>query len=90
MDVIQRIMVMSNNYWDEEAINVMDKYIPDDAVIVDIGAYIGSHSVYWAVERHAKKIYAFEPLQSAYEIMEILGKEESLNRIRKAIAMLAE
>ncbi len=26
----------------------------------------------------------------AYEIMEILGKEESLNRIRKAIAMLAE
>lgn len=82
MDVIQRIMVMSNNYWDEEAINVMDKYIPDDAVIVDIGAYIGSHSVYWAVERHAKKIYAFEPLQSAYEIME---KNIALNNLEDII-----
>ncbi len=69
IDCIQRIMVLSQNYWDIKALEIINKYLPDEAVILDIGANIGSHSVYWALERNAKKVYSFEPLEYTYEIL---------------------
>ena len=69
-DVIQRLMFFSNDYWDRQGLDIIDKYLVDDAVIVDVGANLGSHSLFWAIERHAKKIYAFEPLTYIYDCLE--------------------
>ncbi len=72
VDSISNVMVGLNNYWDNwqnGAIPVIDKYLPDNAVILDIGANVGSHTVYWALERNARKIYAFEPLPDTFSIL---------------------
>lgn len=68
-DLIQRAIVESDNYWDIAALAVINKYLKDNAVILDIGANIGNHTLYWAIEKHAKKIYSFEPIKSIYDIL---------------------
>ena len=35
-----------------------NKLLNDNAVVLDIGAHIGNHSLYWANERNARKIYS--------------------------------
>lgn len=71
-DCISSIMVNSCEYWDNwegGALGIIDKYLKNNAVILDIGANVGSHTVYWALERKAKKIYAFEPFFDTFEIL---------------------
>ena len=68
-DVIQRLIVDGNQYWDLHTLYKLDEYMPEDAVVCDIGANVGSHSLYWAVERGAKKVYAFEPIKETFEIL---------------------
>ncbi len=58
-----------NNYWDYPALEMIDKYISDGATIVDMGANLGNHSVYWGVERNAKRVYAFEPFDRMYKVL---------------------
>lgn len=82
MDVIQRLIVMGNDYWDMGGLNAINKHLVEDAVIVDIGANVGSHSLYWAIERNASKIYAFEPLQGMFEI---LAKNVEINNLQDKI-----
>lgn len=82
VDCIQRIMVLTQNYWDTAALDIINKYLPDEAVILDIGANIGSHSVYWSLERNAKKIYSFEPLDYTFEI---LKRNIELNKLENRV-----
>ncbi len=84
VDCLQRIMVLTQNYWDIAALNIINKYLPDQAVILDIGANIGNHTVYWALERNAKKIYSFEPLVSTFEILE---KNIKLNNLENRVTL---
>ena len=69
IDSIQFCMSQKMVYWDILALYIIDKYIPEHSTILDIGANIGSHSVYWSKERKARKVYAFEPLDTTYKIL---------------------
>lgn len=72
IDCISSVMVRTGNYWDNwqgGALAIIDKYLPENATILDIGANIGSHTIYWALERKAKKIYSFEPLPDTFAIL---------------------
>ena len=71
-DCISNIMVSTMNYWDNwkvGALSIIDKYLPENAVIADIGANVGSHSIYWALERNVLKIYSFEPYPETFEVL---------------------
>ena len=71
-DSISQVMVGCGDYWDnwaDGALGKIDKYLSDNAVILDIGANVGSHTVYWALERNAEKIYSFEPLADTFNIL---------------------
>jgi len=81
-DCIQTHIVDTNNYWDIQALDIIDKYLEKNAVILDIGANIGNHSLYWTLEKGAKKVYAFEPLTGTYEI---LLKNIELNNLQDKI-----
>ena len=81
-DVIQRLIVEQNIYWDMETLVKLDEYLDEGAVICNVGAYIGSHSLYWALERNAKKIYAFEPLPEIYQVLE---RNIAINNLRDVI-----
>ena len=70
-DSISQCIVCIKDYWDRSALEKINKYLPDNAVILDIGANIGSHTIYWALERNAQKIYSFEPYEQTFDILTI-------------------
>ncbi|MCQ2739648.1 MAG: FkbM family methyltransferase [bacterium] len=85
-DIISANMVNSKDYWDNwqgGALGIIDKYLKDKSVIIDIGANIGSHTVYWAIERKAKRIYSFEPLPDTFDILQTNIQLNLLNKIVK-------
>ncbi|WP_233707370.1 FkbM family methyltransferase, partial [Helicobacter cetorum] len=53
--------------------------------ILDVGANIGNHSLYFALECKATKILAFEPICSTFEILE---KNIVLNHLQNIITPL--
>ena len=69
LDFIQRHIVDSGTYFEEDILHELDAYIPDNAIILDIGANIGNHSLYWGLQRKAKIIHAYEPVKGTFEIL---------------------
>ena len=57
--------------------NVKKRIIKPNLVIVDIGANIGNHSIYFSKSCSAKRVYSFEPIQSTFDV---LCKNLELNR----------
>lgn len=68
-DLIQRFLHVTGNFFEERELNIVKEYIPENAVILDIGANIGNHSLYWATKCNPTKIYAFEPIPDTFDIL---------------------
>ena len=68
-DFIQRRICLYQHFYEEEELNEIKHYIPENAVILDIGANIGNHSLYWASKCRVNKIYAFEPVPETFNIL---------------------
>lgn len=81
-DFIQSSIVKTNNFFDIDIIEKVDKYFENKANILDIGANIGNNSIYYALLREAKKVYAFEPIETSYQI---LNKNVRLNGLEETI-----
>lgn len=71
IDWIQRNIIMKNTFYEISNLKFLDKYIPNDAVILDIGANIGNHTLYWLTSssQNIQKVYSFEPIQSTFKIL---------------------
>ncbi len=67
-DGVQYRIVDTLNYYEREILDDVSGYIPDNAVVYDVGAMIGNHSLYWF---HYKKavVHCFEPLPINYNIL---------------------
>ena len=85
LDTIQRWIVDKSEFYEEELLKELEHIIPNDAVICDIGANIGNHSLYWASNMQIKKIYAFEPVDTTYNILEKNIKINNLENIIKPL-----
>lgn len=84
VDSISQCIVGLKDYWDKSALLLINKYLKDNAIILDVGANVGSHTVYWALERNAKKIYSFEPLEQTFEI---LSTNIELNNLKEKVQL---
>ena len=85
IDYIQQKLVEGGNFYEWEELEQIKKYLPppeEGAVICDIGANIGNHSIYWAQYCNARKIYSFEAVDTTYEI---LRKNIELNNLTDII-----
>lgn len=80
-DLISKYIVFYNEFWELDILQKLDKYLPENAVILDIGANIGNHSVYWAT-KNAKRIHSFEPMLQTYNS---LVKNVKINGLEKII-----
>lgn len=69
-DFIQNLIYLGGDYFDVGSLEKMKKYINPGAVVLDIGANIGNHSIFFAKECQAGKIYSFEPTRRTFEILE--------------------
>lgn len=52
---------------DQNTLPKLVPYLPKGCVVVDAGAFIGDHTVFYA--QHASKVYAFEPNPEAFECL---------------------
>lgn len=69
VDFVQSCIVDNDRYFEEDILIALDKYINNDFVILDIGANIGNHSLYWSKKRNVSRIYSFEPIRDTFAIL---------------------
>jgi len=68
-DLIQRQIIKFNAFFEMNLLDRFKKYIPKDASIIDAGANIGNHSVYFAKICKARSVHAFEPMRETFRIL---------------------
>tara|TARA_R110000824_G_scaffold219941_1_gene406936 strand:+ start:922 stop:1605 length:684 start_codon:yes stop_codon:yes gene_type:complete len=51
--------IKKNKIWEKKLVKVFEKYITKESVVVDVGAFIGSHTI--ILSNFAKKVISFEP-----------------------------
>lgn len=82
-DLIQSC-ISRGQYFDRGHLDIMSKYIKKGDTVVDIGANIGNHTLYFANECHAGKIYSFEPIPKTFEILE---KNIEINNLQDIVTL---
>lgn len=68
-EFIQNRIFLERNYFEIFHLSRLKKHIKENAVILDIGANIGNHTIFFAKECKAQKIYSFEPTQKTFQIL---------------------
>lgn len=66
-DGIQRDIYKAGDFTAKDQLKFFDDYFSEGATILDVGANLGNHAIYWARYRNAKLILCFEPIPSTFE-----------------------
>ncbi|MDR1027132.1 MAG: FkbM family methyltransferase [Rickettsiales bacterium] len=64
-DFIQTHLGDTERFYEQDVLDGLRRFIPKGAVILDIGANIGNHSIFWARDG-ASRIHAFEPVPRTF------------------------
>lgn len=67
-DQIQKFLIRGQ-FYEADKLAIMKQYCPPDATILDIGANVGNHAVYFSKHFSAKEIIVFEPIPRAYKLL---------------------
>lgn len=94
VDLIQRIIFTSDDYYERETLDkvfrlykngIIGKMVSaGEGVILDIGANIGNHSLFFCNEYKAKKVYCFEPMEKTFSI---LKKNIEINQLQEKVIL---
>lgn len=93
-DVIQRIILLSDDYYDRQSLDKVCRFFEDGiigkkilegkGVILDIGANIGNHTLFFCNEYGARKVYCFEPVAKTFSI---LTENIRLNHLEERVSL---
>jgi FkbM family methyltransferase len=61
--------MMQGHFFEEEELKTVSSLLTKDSIILDVGAHIGSHTIYWSKITQAKLIYVVEPILRAYKML---------------------
>jgi FkbM family methyltransferase len=78
IDYIQRKLIANRSFYELANLIQIRKVIGEGAVIADIGANIGNHTLFFAICCQAAHVFAFEPVATNFEI---LARNIELNRL---------
>ena len=56
--------LIDGRFWEDELIQIFDKYLDKDSYVVEVGSYVGDHTVY--LSKLCKQIYAYEGYRKTY------------------------
>lgn len=83
VDHIQKRIVKQSDFVESYELEYLrNAFLQGGNVILDIGANIGNHTVFFSKICNAKKVYAFEPIAETYNI---LCRNISLNHIEDTV-----
>lgn len=85
IDIVQTHILMTETFWDQSTLEAFSPYIRGKDIL-DVGANIGSHSVFWGRISGAKSITAFEPMPETFAI---LKRNIELNRLSRIVKLHA-
>jgi FkbM family methyltransferase len=69
-DATQRIILLENTFYEARQLQRVRGLIPQGAVVVDAGANIGNHTVFFGLICRAALVHSFEPLRTIFPILE--------------------
>lgn len=67
-DLIQRYILNTSTFFEINLSTRFGRYVSEAAVVVDAGANIGNHPVYFAKICGAQRVHAFEPLRETFSV----------------------
>ncbi|MGP4077773.1 FkbM family methyltransferase [Halobacillus sp. K22] len=83
-DHIQRIIANHQVFYEESMLMDIKNRVPEDSVIIDVGAYIGNHSTFFAQHCQAS-VFSIEPNREAFDLLE---KNVQLNGLENKTTLL--
>lgn len=78
-------LLENRDYYEPNLLSFLKKYFTSLNVAVDIGANIGSHSLFFKNVLNAQKVICFEPLQSNFEILVSNCNNKGFELVNKAL-----
>lgn len=83
-DYIQLKIFFNNSFYEEKVLKYLLKnnYINHCNTILDIGANIGNHTVFFAMQEDTKMVYSFEPSETTCQI---LKKNITINNLEEKV-----
>jgi FkbM family methyltransferase len=60
---------LHNKFYEQAEMSYAKQFVPVSPVIVDVGANVGNHAIFFDKEYQASKVYVFEPNPDAYQVM---------------------
>lgn len=79
-DLIQQCFV-KGHFFDSEELEDLLHYVKQDAVVLDIGANVGNHTVFFATVGRAQKVIPFEVNPDAHELLARNVELNGLNNV---------
>lgn len=71
-DHIQRNLIFDKDFYESNILSMVEnRYFKDNFFILDIGANIGNHSLFYAKSKLVRKVYSFEPIKDIYRILKV-------------------
>jgi FkbM family methyltransferase len=83
-DLIQNIQLSNSSFYELDILQSLDKILNENSIVIDIGANVGNHTVYWGKITNVKKIYFFEPIKSTFNI---LSKNIEINYLSEKVKL---
>jgi FkbM family methyltransferase len=81
---------LAGRFYEQDALEAIRHAVPDNAEILDVGAHVGNHCVFFANLLNAKKIVAVEPnprVQSALRLNVVLNRLNNIDLTRAHYAL---
>ncbi len=79
-DYIFSLIKTTNDFYEIEVLDAWNHYFDDVEIILDVGANIGNHSIYWS-QKNDRKIVAFEPVKNNFNLLEKNIKDNNIKNV---------
>ena len=80
-DLVQNILKKGQIWEENYQKEIFEKYVKPDSTVVDIGAFIGSHTVKLAQLAKSGQVHAFEPQKDIFELLKKNAQVNNLNNV---------
>lgn len=83
-EFVQNRIFLEKGYFEQRRLKQVRTYIKEGSIMIDVGANIGNHTLFFMKECQAQKIYAFEPVRKTFDI---LKKNIVINQLENKVVL---